>query len=297
MLTALPAAPVSPLLQACLQLFQALPKDVAPLVWSMAGKSEALQSLLGLLLEVSWGKVCEAPGREGAACPKEQSNAILPGCFPRSLSEGSLQRQPQCLGCPGTLLSCLRGQGGRVKCHLGFQMVFSAVPLPPLQAQVPNKDARLLAGTALSMLLNTAPQPERGASAALALFQLQHRGACSLRTQGQPLAEGTAGTGVFGCQGTADGTAQQWYKPDSAAVSCSRGLGAPVATGHLPQSLWDEPGQLALRAAFGFAIFLLPNAAISRQVGGSCSLGSWHWRSPRSWSQMGWRSLCSPEVC
>ncbi|KFP12723.1 hypothetical protein Z169_08448, partial [Egretta garzetta] len=34
--------------KACLQLFQALPKDVAPLVWSTVGKSEALQSLLGL---------------------------------------------------------------------------------------------------------------------------------------------------------------------------------------------------------------------------------------------------------
>ncbi|KFQ39741.1 hypothetical protein N332_09525, partial [Mesitornis unicolor] len=34
--------------KACLQLFQALPKDVAPLVWSAAGKSKALQSLLGL---------------------------------------------------------------------------------------------------------------------------------------------------------------------------------------------------------------------------------------------------------
>ncbi|KAF1675626.1 hypothetical protein FQV07_0006846, partial [Pygoscelis papua] len=34
--------------KACLQLFQALPKDVAPLVWSAAEKSEALQRLLGL---------------------------------------------------------------------------------------------------------------------------------------------------------------------------------------------------------------------------------------------------------
>ncbi|KFU89634.1 hypothetical protein M959_10225, partial [Chaetura pelagica] len=34
--------------KACLQLFKALPKDVAPLAWSTAGKSEALQSLLGL---------------------------------------------------------------------------------------------------------------------------------------------------------------------------------------------------------------------------------------------------------
>ncbi|KFP62593.1 hypothetical protein N322_05960, partial [Cariama cristata] len=35
-------------IKACLQLFQALPKDVAPLVWSKEGKSETLQSLLGL---------------------------------------------------------------------------------------------------------------------------------------------------------------------------------------------------------------------------------------------------------
>ncbi|XP_054700686.1 thyroid adenoma-associated protein homolog isoform X1 [Grus americana] len=83
--------------KACLQLFQVLPKDVAPLVWSAAGKSEALQSLLGLLLEVAWGKA-------------------------------------------------------------------------------PNKDTRLLAGTALSMLVNTAPQPEHGASAMLALFQLPDQG-------------------------------------------------------------------------------------------------------------------------
>ncbi|XP_035746371.1 LOW QUALITY PROTEIN: uncharacterized protein LOC118451888 [Egretta garzetta] len=82
--------------KACLQLFQALPKDVAPLVWSTVGKSEALQSLLGLLLEVVWGKAL-------------------------------------------------------------------------------NKDARLLAGTALSMLVNTAPQPEHGASAVLALFQLPNQ--------------------------------------------------------------------------------------------------------------------------
>ncbi|XP_075371832.1 tRNA (32-2'-O)-methyltransferase regulator THADA-like isoform X1 [Mycteria americana] len=88
--------------KACLQLFQVLPKDVAPLVWSVAGKSEALQSLLGLLLEVAWGKAL-------------------------------------------------------------------------------NKDARLLAGTALSMLVNTAPQPERGASAALALFQLLDQGVGELK--------------------------------------------------------------------------------------------------------------------
>ncbi|XP_058707040.1 thyroid adenoma-associated protein homolog isoform X3 [Poecile atricapillus] len=80
-------------IKACLQVFQALPKDVAPLVWSTTGKSETLQSLLGLLLEVVWGKAL-------------------------------------------------------------------------------NKDTRLLAGTALSMLVNTAPQPQYGASAVLTLFQL-----------------------------------------------------------------------------------------------------------------------------
>uniref|UniRef100_A0A8C0VFT5 Thyroid adenoma-associated protein homolog n=1 Tax=Cyanistes caeruleus TaxID=156563 RepID=A0A8C0VFT5_CYACU len=80
-------------IKACLQVFQALPKDMAPLVWSTTGKSETLQSLLGLLLEVVWEKTL-------------------------------------------------------------------------------NKDTRLLAGTALSMLVNTAPQPQYGASAVLTLFQL-----------------------------------------------------------------------------------------------------------------------------
>ncbi|KAM9219236.1 tRNA (32-2'-O)-methyltransferase regulator THADA-like [Leptosomus discolor] len=89
-------------IKACLQLFQALPKDVAPLVWSTAGKSEALQSLLGLLLEVAWGKAL-------------------------------------------------------------------------------SKDTRLLAGTALSMLVNTAPQPKCGASATLALFQLSDQGVGELK--------------------------------------------------------------------------------------------------------------------
>ncbi|KAL9834453.1 tRNA (32-2'-O)-methyltransferase regulator THADA-like isoform 1-T1 [Geothlypis trichas] len=83
-------------IKACLQVFQVLPKDVAPLVWSTSGKSETLQSLLGLLLEVAWGKAL-------------------------------------------------------------------------------NKDTRLLAGTALSMLVNTAPQPQHGASAVLTLFQLPNR--------------------------------------------------------------------------------------------------------------------------
>ncbi|XP_075290912.1 tRNA (32-2'-O)-methyltransferase regulator THADA-like isoform X2 [Opisthocomus hoazin] len=99
--------------KACLQLFQALPKDVAPLAWSAAGKSEALQSLLGLLLEVAWGKA-------------------------------------------------------------------------------PNKDTRLLAGTALSMLVNTAPQPEHGASAMLALFQLPDQGELKfgeLAVQASPVLE------------------------------------------------------------------------------------------------------------
>ncbi|OXB64697.1 hypothetical protein ASZ78_008773 [Callipepla squamata] len=88
--------------KACLQLFQALPKDVAPLMWSTTAKSKALQSILRLLLEAVAGKAL-------------------------------------------------------------------------------SKDVRLLAGTALSMLLNTAPEPGSGASAALTLFQLMDRGAGELR--------------------------------------------------------------------------------------------------------------------
>ncbi|KAM3661742.1 tRNA (32-2'-O)-methyltransferase regulator THADA-like [Ammospiza maritima maritima] len=89
-------------IKACLQVFQVLPKDVALLVWSTSGKSETLQSLLGLLLEVAWGKAL-------------------------------------------------------------------------------NKDTRLLAGTALSMLVNTAPQPQHGASAVLTLFQLPSQGTGELK--------------------------------------------------------------------------------------------------------------------
>ena len=119
------------------------------------------------------------------------------------------------------------------------------------------------------MLVNAAPQPERGASAMLALFQLPDQGACSIPSQGGPLAKGTSATGMFGCEGTEAGAARKQSNPDSAAVSCSWGPGAQAATGHLPQSLWDEPGQFALRAAFGFAIFLPSNAAISHQAQGS----------------------------
>ncbi|OXB85061.1 UNVERIFIED_CONTAM: hypothetical protein H355_016183 [Colinus virginianus] len=88
--------------KACLQLFQALPKDVSPLMWSTTAKSKALQSILRLLLEAVAGKAL-------------------------------------------------------------------------------SKDVRLLAGTALSMLLNTAPEPGSGASTALTLFQLMDRGAGELR--------------------------------------------------------------------------------------------------------------------
>ncbi|XP_010212522.1 PREDICTED: uncharacterized protein LOC104567407 [Tinamus guttatus] len=98
--------------KACLQLFQALPKDVAPLVWSEAERSETLQRVLGLLLEVIMGKA-------------------------------------------------------------------------------PNKDTRLLAGTVLSMLVNTAPQPESGACAARALVQLADEGMGELRF-GELIVEATS---------------------------------------------------------------------------------------------------------
>ncbi|KAM9118287.1 tRNA (32-2'-O)-methyltransferase regulator THADA-like isoform 2-T2 [Pangshura tecta] len=86
----------------CLQLFQAMPKEVSPLVWSEAENSEILQSILGSLLQVVMG-------------------------------------------------------------------------------QTANKDARLLASTAVSMLVNTAAEPERGARAVLTLFQLVDQGPGELR--------------------------------------------------------------------------------------------------------------------
>ncbi|CAM4564660.1 tRNA (32-2'-O)-methyltransferase regulator THADA-like isoform X1 [Lepidochelys kempii] len=86
----------------CLQLFQAMPKEVSPLVWSEAENSGILQSILGSLLQVVMG-------------------------------------------------------------------------------QTANKDARLLAGTAVSMLVNTAAEPERGARAVLTLFQLVDQGPGDLR--------------------------------------------------------------------------------------------------------------------
>ncbi|XP_031983903.1 thyroid adenoma-associated protein homolog isoform X2 [Corvus moneduloides] len=64
----------------------------------------------------------------------EQSSAVLPRCFPRSPPQAKPAETAQCLAL--------------------------------------NKDTRLLAGTALSMLVNTAPQPQHGASAVLTLFQL-----------------------------------------------------------------------------------------------------------------------------
>lgn len=58
---------------------------------------------------------------------------------------------------------------------------------------------RLLAGTALSMLLNTAPQPESGARAALTLFQLMDRGECYAGT-GKSLTKGTERGHDIHCQ-------------------------------------------------------------------------------------------------
>lgn len=76
---------------------------------------------------------------------------------------------------------------GAVKCGWGLNGVLSCA-FASLRVQALNKDTRLLAGTALSMLVNTAPQPQDGASAVLTLFQLPSRGACSILSWGQPLA-------------------------------------------------------------------------------------------------------------
>uniref|UniRef100_A0A8D0GGT4 Uncharacterized protein n=1 Tax=Sphenodon punctatus TaxID=8508 RepID=A0A8D0GGT4_SPHPU len=74
-----------------------MPKEVSPLVWSRAEKSETLQSILGSLMQIVMEKTA-------------------------------------------------------------------------------NKDTRLLAGTAVSMLVNTATDPQKGAGAVLTLFHLISRG-------------------------------------------------------------------------------------------------------------------------
>lgn len=70
-----------------------LPKDVAPLVWSTSGKSETLQSLLGLLLEVAWGKVGTVLGGVGLPVPRSRAVLSFPGAFPIPCPKASLQRQ------------------------------------------------------------------------------------------------------------------------------------------------------------------------------------------------------------
>lgn len=82
-------------------------------MWSTEGKSEALQSLLGLLLEAAWGKVRTALGKEGAACPKDQSNAILPVCFPHSPPRGEPAEAAPVPGVPvgPCVIACMGMEG------------------------------------------------------------------------------------------------------------------------------------------------------------------------------------------
>lgn len=228
MLTAITCSPSFLLLQAYLQLFQTLPNDVGPLVWTAAGKSEDLQSLLGLLLEVAWGKVPMPPGRDGAACAKEQSSATLPGCF--LLSPPCLQRQPLRLGCPGDPAELPARMWGSAYRRLCSERRCELCLCLPCQAL--SKETRLLAGTALSMLAGTAPQPRRGASALLALCHLPHQGACPGPSWGRAW-QGQACAGVRG---------QRPALPTSSTVSSCQGLGAQAGTGCLPRALRDEAG-------------------------------------------------------
>lgn len=81
-----PSSLCPPFLQACLQLFQVMPKDVAPLVWSAAAKNEALQRILGLLLEAVAGKVRAVLLLQGQRCPP----LLLP------LSQGDITASEEC---------------------------------------------------------------------------------------------------------------------------------------------------------------------------------------------------------
>lgn len=170
------------------------------------------------------GRYCLSPGAERC----HPSPGLSPFLSPRGACRGS----HKAWDVRGILCSCLHGHGGKVKWGLVFKCF--ELSLPPLRVQALNKDARLLAGTALSMLVNTAPQPEHGASAVLALFQLPNQGTCSVPSWEWPLVKGMTGTGMFGWKGTEAGATHQQSKLDSAAMSCCWGAGAPAATGHLP---------------------------------------------------------------
>ncbi|XP_060125391.1 tRNA (32-2'-O)-methyltransferase regulator THADA-like isoform X3 [Zootoca vivipara] len=60
------------------------------------------------------------------------------------------------------------------------------------------KDTRLLAATAVSMLVNTAPEPQRGAMAVLGLYQLLDLGGCSVAQRQDAKAAGHQGECWFG---------------------------------------------------------------------------------------------------
>lgn len=51
-------------------------------MWSTSGKSETLQSLLALLLEVAWGKVRTALGGMELPVPRNRAVLSFPGAFP-----------------------------------------------------------------------------------------------------------------------------------------------------------------------------------------------------------------------
>lgn len=124
---------------------------------------------------------------------------------------------------------CYMGMEAGVVLVFFFMWCFDLCLSLPLRAQAPNKDTQLLAGTALSMLVNTAPQPQSGASAALALFQLTDQGVCSSLSWEPPHQGGSRDrrAGQEGMEGTMPLTGSQ---SQTAAVSPSCGAGAPCAT-------------------------------------------------------------------
>ncbi|RMC05923.1 hypothetical protein DUI87_17468 [Hirundo rustica rustica] len=112
-------------IKACLQVFQVLPKDVAPLVWSTSGKSETLQSLLGLLLEVAWGKCSHFPAGTGELKFGELMVEVPPVLEPDGLEKLVLTRGLLTC-CKMDILSC-QLEGLPHKACLLLDVVFPAV--------------------------------------------------------------------------------------------------------------------------------------------------------------------------
>lgn len=77
-------------------------------MWSTSGKSETLQNLLGLLLEVVWGKVRTALGGMELPVPRSRAGLSFPGTFPIPLPKpadspvSGMSERPHVAACRGS---------------------------------------------------------------------------------------------------------------------------------------------------------------------------------------------------